>query len=120
MSPEFGPGGPAAAFQAHGDGLRIRLRLTPKSTLDAITGHGQSAHVRSHLKARVRAVPDNGQANAVLIKLVAQLLDVPASGIRCIAGATSRLKAVLVAGDGAALAARLSAFLSSDGGKSWP
>jgi uncharacterized protein YggU (UPF0235/DUF167 family) len=61
------------------------------------------------LRLRVAAPPDKGRANAAAIALLGAALGVPKSAIAVTAGATSRLKTVTVAGDGAALAARLDA-----------
>lgn len=50
-------------------------------------------------KARVRAVPEDGAANAALEKLVAGWLDVAKSGVRLASGAKSRVKVLDVDGD---------------------
>ena len=86
------------------DGLDLFVRLTPKAAMDRLEGMETSADGRSHLKARVRAVPENGAANAALEKLVAKTLGVPASTVSVIAGGTARLKTLRVSGDPAALA----------------
>ena len=59
---------------------------------------------RSHLKARVRAVPEKGAANTALEKLLARALDVPASSVTVVAGGTTRLKTVRITGDPVVLA----------------
>jgi uncharacterized protein YggU (UPF0235/DUF167 family) len=55
-------------------------------------------------------VPDKGKANAAMIALLGKALGVPKSAIAVTSGDTSRLKAVAIAGDGDALAARLAAL----------
>jgi len=95
------------AYRSTGQGISFQVRLTPKGGRDAVEGWAQSADGSSHLKARVRAVPEDGKANAALIALLAASLDVPKSTVRIASGATARLKRVEIAGDGRLLAARL-------------
>ncbi len=83
------------------------MRLTPKSASDALEGPAEAADGSVHLRARVRAVPEKGAANAALSKLLASALGVPASTVSVVAGGTSRLKTVRVAGEPAALAAAI-------------
>jgi uncharacterized protein len=89
--------------RASAGGIDLFVRLTPKGGADRIEGVEQAADGRSHLKARVRAVPEKGAANKALERLVAGWLGVPAGTVSVIAGATSRLKTVRVEGDAAAL-----------------
>ena len=92
-------------------GLKLRVRLTPKSGQDRVEGviAGGDGPL---LKVRVRAVAQNGAANAALTKLIAAWLDVPQGAIALIAGAKARAKTLLVAGDGPALAKRARARLT--------
>jgi uncharacterized protein (TIGR00251 family) len=89
------------------DGLVLTVRLTPKGGRDAIDGVEQLADGSSVLKARVRAAASEGEANAALIKLVAHALGVAPRSVNLVAGATSRVKRLTVAGAGATLAAAL-------------
>ena len=59
---------------------------------------------------RVRAVPEDGKANAALTALLAKRLKVPASRIGVVSGAASRQKTLLIEGDSDALAERLAAL----------
>ncbi len=88
-------------------GVEIFVRLTPRSSKNAIEGIAVSDDGSSHLKARVRAVPEKGAANKALEKLIADWLGVPKSDVRVVAGTTARLKTVQVDGDGAALVEKL-------------
>jgi uncharacterized protein (TIGR00251 family) len=95
----------AAAWIATGDGLILTVRLTPKGGRDAIDGLERLADGRMVLKARVRAPPSEGAANAALIRLLAQVFAVRPGAVSLLAGATARIKRVGIAGDPAALAA---------------
>ena len=92
----------ATPFRLRDDGVDLFVRLTPKAALDRLEGVETTADGRSHLKARVRAVPENGAANQALEKLLAKALGVPASAVSVVAGGTARLKTLRVAGDPAA------------------
>jgi uncharacterized protein YggU (UPF0235/DUF167 family) len=63
-----------------------------------------------YLKARVRAAPEDGKANAALIALIAKTLSVAKSNVSVVRGATSRMKVLEIEGvreaDLAAFAAR--------------
>jgi len=100
----------SAAFRLRENGIELFVRLTPKSSVDRLEGVETSADGRSHLKARVRAVPENGAANHALEKLVAKTLGVPASAVSVVAGGTARLKTLRVVGEPATLAQRLEAL----------
>ena len=97
------------------DGLLITVRLTPKGGRDAIVGIEQRADGRAVVKARVRAAPHEGAANAALIALLADVVDTARRNVSLAAGATARIKQVKIAGDAAALAAQLDrALLASE------
>ncbi|GAB4233325.1 MAG: DUF167 domain-containing protein [Methyloligellaceae bacterium] len=88
------------------DGIVVSVRLTPKSSRDAVEGaaaHGDKAV----LKARVRAVPEKGRANAALEQLLAQWLGVSRSHVTLTSGSSGRLKTVHISGEPKALLASL-------------
>lgn len=89
------------------NGVAVHVRLTPKGGRDAIEGVETMSDGKIVLKARVRAVPEDGKANAALIELIAKALRVPRSAVTLVAGQTSRLKTVAIVGDAAALSAAL-------------
>ena len=89
------------------DGVIVTVRLTPKGGRDAIEGAETRANGEAVLKARVRAAPSEGEANAALGRLLAKALAVPASRVAIVGGATSRIKRVKIVGDAAALNAAL-------------
>ena len=99
------------AASAHG--LTLHVRLTPKGGRDGIDGIATLSDGRSILKARVRAAPSEGEANAALIALMAKALDIPARSVSIAGGATARIKRVAIDGDAAVLIARLEKLTAS-------
>jgi uncharacterized protein YggU (UPF0235/DUF167 family) len=89
------------------DGVALSLRLTPRCGRDAIDGVEVLPDERPVLIARVRAAPADGEANAALIRLVAKSLGVPRRDVAVVAGATGRLKRLLISGNGPTLIAAL-------------
>ena len=85
----------------------LTVRLTPKGGRDSIDGVDTLADGTVVLKARVRAAPSEGEANAALCRLLAKALGVPPGRVAIVGGATSRLKRVKVMGDAPALGAAL-------------
>ena len=75
--------------------LSLRVRLTPRSSRDAIEGVERTAEGMA-LKARVRAIPENGAANAALERLIADWLGIPKSTVSVAAGGKSRIKTVVL------------------------
>jgi uncharacterized protein len=88
-------------------GLALVVRLTPKGGRDAIDSVEQRSDGQCVLKVRVRAAPTEGEANDALVKLIAKTLGIPPRGVSLVAGATSRIKRIAIAGDGPTLAAAL-------------
>jgi uncharacterized protein (TIGR00251 family) len=99
-------------FAAHPQGVTLAIRLTPKSSRDAVEGIEASADGRSHVKARVRALPSEGAANEALTELLAKWIRVPRRDVSILSGATSRSKIVLVRGEAEELLERLRSLLS--------
>lgn len=83
-------------YRTTAGGIEIFVRLTPKSSRDAVDGTVTTADGRTHLKAYVRAVPEDGKANMALEKLIAGWLDAPRRSVAVVSGSTSRLKVVAV------------------------
>jgi len=114
MTGRAGSAIPASAHRRTGAGcVIVRVRLTPKSAKDIIDGIETTAEGPA-LKARVRAVPADGDANAALLKLLASWLGVGKSALRLAQGGKSRVKSVEISGNAddieARLAERLAAF----------
>jgi uncharacterized protein len=102
---------PAAAFRLEGAALLVSVRLTPRSSRDGLEGFELLANGTTVLAARVRAVPEDGEANAALEKLVAKAAGVAKSDASVVTGATSRIKTVRLKGDPDILRDRLLASL---------
>jgi uncharacterized protein (TIGR00251 family) len=92
---------------AAADHLRLQIRLTPRASRDALDGEKVLSDGRRVLAARVRAVPEDGRANASLMRLLAETCGVAATKVSIVSGATTRLKSVRIEGDPAKLAAAL-------------
>ena len=89
------------------DGLLLTVRLTPKSALDQIGGVERLSDGRPVLKVKLRAVPQDGEANAALIRLLAKALQMSPSAVRLNSGASGRLKVLHLQGEAELLAAAL-------------
>ncbi|MFZ1886095.1 MAG: DUF167 family protein [Rhodoplanes sp.] len=85
------------------------VRLTPRGGSDAIDGVETLADGRTVLKARVRAAPSDGAANAALVALLAKALRVAPRRITIAAGESARIKRVKISGTGPELATALGA-----------
>lgn len=81
------------------EGLEVFFRVTPKSSRDAIEGLEMSADGKTRLKARIRAVPEDGKANKAICELVARSAGVSKSSVHLSSGTTSRNKAVFISCD---------------------
>jgi uncharacterized protein YggU (UPF0235/DUF167 family) len=90
-----------------GTAVTLSVRLTPKGGRDSIDGIEILADGRSVLKVRVRAAPSEGEANAALVRLVAKAVGVPPRDVALTAGATARIKRLVISGDGPPLIAAL-------------
>jgi uncharacterized protein YggU (UPF0235/DUF167 family) len=80
------------------DGILLTVRLTPKGGRDAIDGAETLADGTVVLKARVRALPLEGEANAALVRLIAASLNVAPRAVTLTAGSTSRIKRLRIEG----------------------
>ena len=92
-------------------GVVVAVRLTPKSARDAVEDV-EEFDGKAVLKARVRALPEGGRANAALEALIAKWLGVPPSDVAVVQGGKSRIKQVAIDGDGIALSALIGTRLA--------
>lgn len=89
----------------------LAVRLAPKSSRDAIEGV-EHLGGETVLKARVRALPERGRANAALVKLIASWLKLPPSQVSVAQGSKSRMKHVAIEGDAEELTRLIEARLA--------
>jgi uncharacterized protein YggU (UPF0235/DUF167 family) len=73
---------------------RFAVRLMPRGGADRVDGVSDDGV----LQARVSAPAVGGAANAALLRLLAEELDVSRSSVRLVAGATGRQKLIVVDG----------------------
>ncbi len=92
-------------------GIRLTVRLTPKASSDAV-GAVIDFGDATVLTARVRAVPDKGEANAALVRLIARWLGIAQGHVSLAGGGKSRLKTLEIRGDPGALVARIEQLLA--------
>lgn len=97
----------AVPWRRAAGGVLVRLRLTPRSSKDAIETTIEETAEGPALKARVRAVPEDGAANAAATLVLAKWLGVSKSAVEIAAGHKSRIKSFLVSGDTAAIEAAI-------------
>ncbi|MCB1497003.1 MAG: DUF167 domain-containing protein [Bauldia sp.] len=90
--------------------LILAVRLTPKSSRDAVQGVSRLSDGRFVAVARVNALPAEGAANKALCVLLAKTFKVPKSAVTVVSGHTSRLKQVRVEGDPAVLSETIAAW----------
>ena len=72
----------------------------PRGGRDALDGVQLLADGRTVLKARVRAAPSGGEANAALVGVLAKAMRVAPGRIAVVAGQSARIKRVKVDGPG--------------------
>ncbi len=100
-------------WRATARGIELHVRLTPRGGRDALEGCETRDDGRTVLKARVRAVPEDGKANAALTKLIAKTLGLASSAVRVVAGETARVKTIEISGDPTTLALSLGRTLDA-------
>lgn len=86
-------------WQEDAGGIRIAVRVTPRASRDAFL-----AGTSGHFAARLAAPPVEGAANAALTALVAKTFGVAKRDVSLVAGDTSRIKRLAIAGDASVLA----------------
>ena len=101
-------------FRLQTDGVLLNVRLTPRASRDGIDGVKPGPN-GTYVQARVRAVPEDGRANAALVELVADEIGVPKSTVGVASGHTARLKSLHIAGDPHVLEERMRAWLEEIG-----
>jgi uncharacterized protein YggU (UPF0235/DUF167 family) len=79
-------------------GLRLVARVTPRSARDRVGGLVDTAEGPA-LQVRVRAVAENGRANAAVEKVVAHWLGLAKTRVTVAQGHKSRIKVLDISGE---------------------
>lgn len=95
------------------DGLRVRVRVTPRGGRDAIDGVETLSDGQAVAKARVRATPEAGAANEAVRRILAAAVDCAPSAVSLQAGAAARIKTFSIRGEGVTLGGALAAALEA-------
>ncbi|MEO5374393.1 MAG: DUF167 family protein [Alphaproteobacteria bacterium] len=93
----------------------MAVRLTPRAAADRIVGVAMEADGTRVLKVAVTAVPEDGKANAALIKLLAKEWKLAKTTVSIAGGATDRRKTLRVEGDTDPLMRRLQEWITGIG-----
>jgi hypothetical protein len=83
--------------QATNDGVRLFVRVTPKSANDSVDGL-RARGDETRLAVKVRAQPHDGDANAAVLALLAKSFGCKPSALAIAAGHKDRDKTVLITG----------------------
>lgn len=76
-------------FNELSDGRKFTVRVTPNASQNAVASDVDGA---ADLRVCVTVAPENGKANAAVLKLLAKALCIPKSRLQLLRGATSRNK----------------------------
>jgi uncharacterized protein len=90
VTPDSTPGSP---ISSHARGSALSVTVVPRAGRTSIEESTDGT-----LRARVAAPPVDGAANATLLRLLADVLDVPRSRLEIASGLSSRHKRVVVEG----------------------
>lgn len=89
------------------------MRVTPSAATNRVQGLMSTDSDTTILKIAVTAAPENGKANAAVIKLLAKLWRIPESAIAVHRGETDRRKVLHLRGDTATLMSDLISWLET-------
>ena len=79
-------------WRSNAEGVLLAVRVTPRASKDAVDGLWHDADGAAWLALKVRAAPDDGQANKAVIALLGRTLALPKSAITLESGGAARLK----------------------------
>ena len=79
-------------YEKTSSGYIIRVRVTPNSSKNVITGIFTDSNQKEFLKINLRAVPEKGKANQELIAFLSKLLHLNKSSFKILSGETDRYK----------------------------
>jgi len=87
-----------SAVWRHGDRIHVRVRVTPRASVDRVEGTMATADGPA-IRTKVRAAPTDNEANEAVVRLMARIAGRPPSAVTVLAGATSRIKTLAVDGN---------------------
>jgi uncharacterized protein len=99
-------------FRLANDGLRVAIRLSPRSKADRLLAIVETQGGRV-VKVSVTAPAEAGRANEALLQLLARAWGLPRRHLSIIAGATNRNKVVRLTGDPQQLIEKVTSQISS-------
>jgi uncharacterized protein YggU (UPF0235/DUF167 family) len=99
-------------FAAVEGGVRLTVRVAPKSARNRIEGVVRDAQGAAALKVAVTEAPERGRANDAVIALLAKEWRLPKSAFAVVKGAADRRKSLFVTGDPAQLVKRLEGWMT--------
>jgi uncharacterized protein YggU (UPF0235/DUF167 family) len=92
------------------DGIELALKVIPRAGRTMLAGVERDAGDRAWLVLRLAAPPVEGEANAALLRFLADRLGVSVSACRLVAGTTGRRERVRITGEPDRLLARFEAL----------
>lgn len=105
-------GSDGSPFRSGSGCLLVDLRLQPGASRAKVDGLAVLDDGAAVLKVRVTEPPEDGKANAALIRLLAKVWKLPKSALTLVAGHGDRRKTLAVAGDPVALKRALEHWLA--------
>jgi uncharacterized protein YggU (UPF0235/DUF167 family) len=75
------------------------VRVTPKASADRVTvaaPEGADAGAPPEVRVAVTAAPEDGKANAAVLKILAKAMGLPRSRLSIVRGETARVKTIRV------------------------
>ena len=81
------------ALAPHREGVRLAVRVTPRSSRNGIDGEREG-----RLVVRVTAPPVDDAANIAVIEIVSEALNLPRRHVAIVSGARSRSKTLALSG----------------------
>jgi len=78
--------------------MLISLHVIPKASKNEIVGWVDDGKGGKALKVKVTATPEDGKANAAIIKFLAKTWGIPASSLEIVSGHTNRHKRLKING----------------------
>jgi len=94
-------------------GVHVAVRLTPRGGSNKLQTVRTEAGGNARLWVAGTAPPEDGKANAALIRLLSKQLRIPKSDMEIISGATARNKMIRIAADSDAEQSRLTEWGAS-------